>query len=42
MVEAGKTMIDNDNQHQQNTNVVEQMSLELNKVKSEYQFQSAG
>ena len=41
MVEAGKLMIDNDNQHQRNRNVVEQMTLELNRVKSEYQFDAA-
>jgi len=41
MVEAGKLMIENDNQHQRNRNTVEQMTLELNKVKSEYQFDAA-
>ena len=41
MQEAGQDMIDNDNANQTNINVVEQMTLELNKVNSEYQFDSA-
>jgi len=35
-------MIENDNEHQKNKNIVEQMTLELNAVKSESQFISAG
>ena len=41
MVNAGKLMIENDKQHSKNGNIVEQMTLELNAVKSKYQFDAA-